>query len=243
MSDERDIGHDIPLLADSGREPGRDCADEAVLAAYAESMLDNGEREALEDHLADCSWCLGQIGFLIRETDSELPAVPTELLEAARGRRRSRWFGRPSAPTWAALAAAAIMIIGATAVLQVNRAPDGTFSGAPAAPTSEAASDRTVRNGGIAHALDVIEPKEDVELSSSGLEVRWRPSPQALQYTVLLVSLDGDLLWEGSTADTRIAIPSAAVAPGERYFVWIEARLPGGGTLKSNAVGFHTAPE
>jgi hypothetical protein len=248
MRDKHDIPSDIPLLAEAGREPGADCPDEAVLAAYAESALGIEEREALEDHVADCSHCLGQVGFLVREAEAELPAVPTDLLDAARRRRRSHWLAWPKAPAWAPLAAAAVLVIAVTAALQLDLVPSLSEPGSPAPevsrePAPGTARERQVRNGGPPHSLTVIEPQEGAEVRSSGAEVRWHPSPQALQYTVLLVSLEGDLLWEGSTASSRLEIPPAAVAPGERYFVWIEARLPGGGTLKSDAVGFHTAPE
>jgi hypothetical protein len=247
MRDERNIGNDIPLLADAGREPAVNCPDEAVLAAYADAALDAVEREALEDHLADCSYCLGQVGFLVRETDGELPAVPTDLLDAAHGRRRRRRFGWPTARAWSTLAAAAVLVIAVTAALRLDlvpglRAPGDAATDVPSPEISTPAPDRAVRNGGIPQALEVIEPREGAEVRGAGVEVRWKPSPHALRYRVVLVSLAGDHLWEGEATDTRLTIPKTALGTGERYFVWIEARLADGGTLESAAVGFHTPP-
>ena len=97
MRDEHDIPSDIPLLAEAGREPGADCPDEGVLAVYAESALEEEERNALEGHLADCSHCLGQVGFLVRAAEAELPAVPTDLLDATRHRGDGRSAARSRA--------------------------------------------------------------------------------------------------------------------------------------------------
>jgi hypothetical protein len=241
MRDRRDITRDIPLLGDPGGQPGTDCPDEATLAAYAESTLDAGRQTLLEEHLADCSCCLGQIGFLVREADPVLPAVPTELLDAARSPRRRRWLSRPKAPAWGALAAAAALVLAATVVLQIDRTSDPA---ATDSATSAEAPDRTVRNGGtLDTTLDVLEPRDGARLEVRDVDVRWQPAPQALQYAVLVVSLEGDVVWEGHTTLSEITIPHGILAPGERYFLWVEARLPGGGTLKSTAVGFLTASD
>jgi hypothetical protein len=100
-----------------------------------------------------------------------------------------------------------------------------------------------VRNGLTgAAAPSILHPKEGVSITESRTEVLWEASPGALQYTVLLVNLEGDVVWEERTSGLSSVIPPAEeLEPGQKYFVWVEAHLQTGGSLKSEVVGFRVA--
>ncbi len=68
--------------------------------------------------------------------------------------------------------------------------------------------------------------------------------PRALQYSVQVLSLAGDLVWQGRSAgEETIVPPQVALEPGQRYYVWVEARLPSGAVSRSDAVAFRVAPD
>jgi len=246
MNTESDITRDIPFQANAGAQRGRNCPDSDLIAAYAEARLAADQQSELEEHLADCSFCLGQVGFLVRDAQRDLPSVPTHLLDAVR-EPKSHWPKWARKPVLAPLAAAATLIVAAAVVFQLDRLSDSSVptqsvSDPAVESTSPSTPGRTVRNGtASSDALRILEPQEGADLSGPEIELRWQHSPQSLQYTVLLVSLEGDLMWEGRTTEARIAVPTSKLEAGERYFVWVEAQLPGGGTLKSALVGFHLA--
>ena len=93
-------------------EAHTDCADAEALGRYVEGTCSEGEREALEAHLAACGRCLAAV-----EAAAVAPPVP----EAA-GLTRAVW--------WALPAAAAIMIA-ASVVFYVTGGDPGA-GGAPA---------------------------------------------------------------------------------------------------------------
>jgi hypothetical protein len=105
--------------------------------------------------------------------------------------------------------------------------------------------DRTVRNGGLAAvAPRILLPIDEEVVRQLPMEIRWSSSPGALQYSVQVLSLAGDLVWEGSSAGEETFVPSeVTLEPGQRYYVWVEARLPSGATSKSDAVAFRVAPD
>lgn len=240
MDHDSEITRHIPLVAEPGTRPGRHCPDPTTLAAYVESTLVPPERTDLEAHLADCNYCLGQVGFLVREAGRELPAVPSRLLDAVQTHRApwSAWIPKPAVTV---LAAAAALILVVTVGLRLDRIP-------VAAPTAESktapSEDRTVRNGtSPAAGPEILEPLEDAVVAGAEIPLRWREVSETLQYSVLLVNLQGDVIWEGRVAGNRARIPATDLIPGQRYFVWVEAHLRGGGSLKSGPVGLRVAAD
>ena len=60
------------------------CPEESQIAAYADHQLAGPAKDKLEAHLADCDFCLDQVGFLIRSANAPLPEmVPDSLLRRA----------------------------------------------------------------------------------------------------------------------------------------------------------------
>ena len=72
------------------RGPG--CPDEELLAAFADGDLEDGAALEVREHLADCDYCLGAIGFLAEMTGADVPeaAVSLPKPEAPRWRHRFR---------------------------------------------------------------------------------------------------------------------------------------------------------
>jgi hypothetical protein len=87
-------------------------------------------------------------------------------------------------------------------------------------------------------------PSDGDVLARPLVEVRWSTSQGALQYAVQVLSLEGDLVWEGLTDEERTQIPpNVQLEPGMKYFVWVEAQLRNGGTSRSGVVAFRVAPD
>jgi len=236
----------IPLANAAGVRPGWRCPDEALVVAWVEGRLEGARRDAVESHLSECDFCLGQVGFLSRAGDlGPPPAVPTHLLALAQGERPGL-IGhlRP-----ATLVAAAASLVLALAVV-VPRGREGSLPGvprfdrpdsvSPAAPSA----DRILRNGqNAAGDPRILSPSEGENVPREGLELRWREVAGSLFYTVQLVDSKGDVVWEGRTEAARLTLPAeVALAPGQTYFAWVLAHLPSGASVRSPAVGFRVAP-
>jgi hypothetical protein len=236
----------IPLAKAAGARPGWRCPDEALVVAWVEGRLEGARRDAVESHLSDCAFCLGQAGFLSRAGElGPPPAVPTHLLALAQGERPGL-IGhlRP-----ASLVAATAGLVLALAVVS-PRGRDGSLTGflgfdrpetaSPAAPTA----DRILRNGqNAAGDPRILRPFEGEIVPRAGFDLRWREVAGSLFYTVQLLDSKGDVVWERRTEATRLTLPAeAALAPGQTYFAWVLAHLPSGASVRSPAVGFRVAP-
>ena len=249
MIEESDIAQQIPLVAEAATRQRVRCPLPAQLAAYVDSRLDPSARSQVEEHLADCTHCLGQVGFLVRESrETEATPLPSRLIETAR-ERPTRRFSLVPLPALAALAATALLLV-VGFVWQPDRAltpfsPAGPGAERSGQSSAAAPMDRTVRNGGLtAVAPRVLQPGDEEILGRLPLEIRWSTSPGALQYSVQVLSLAGDLVWEGVNSGREVVVPAGIVfEPGQRYYVWVEARLPSGAISRSDAVAFRVAPD
>lgn len=246
MIDESEISRQIPLVAEAATKRTVRCPPMTQLSAYVDARLGVNARFEVEDHLADCAYCLGQIGFLVRESrKAEEVAIPAPLISAAH-ERPNRRFSLVPAPALTALAATALLLAVAVS-WQPNRGfdPARSRSGSAAQSDSGVPVDRTVRNGAVTVAPPrVVLPIDGDVIPRPPVEVRWSTSPGALQYAVQVLSLEGDLVWEDLTSREEALIPSEArLEPGQKYYVWVEAQLRNGGTARSSAVAFRVGPE
>jgi len=235
------------LLARNHPEPsrrGRRCPDEELLVAWATGKLAGYEREHVETHIAGCDFCLGQVGFLARADGlGEPPAAPARLLEMARGGRARRFV---PARHVALTAAAAAVFVAAFAILLPRGAGRTQPVGAPSpGPQAMEPADRPFRNGLPATAAPhFLRPAEGETVPRAALLFAWKPAPEALSYTLEVVSSDGDVVWEGESANPRVAPPpGVALAPGRTYFAWVLTHLRSGAVERSPAVGFRVAPD
>jgi putative zinc finger protein len=211
--------------------PSWRCPDEMRLAAYAEGGLKPADRTRLEQHLAACDYCLGQVSALARLQDAKLPEADADLLHRARGIVRlkpgSQWL---QAWRWAAACAATACL--AIVVTLWVRAP-------------QSADRDTVRTGYVQPAaLELLIPREGVALTRPAIEFRWTAVNRALFYEVRVLTADGDRVWQ-TRADGPEARPPGDVVfrAGQTYFVSVSAWLPEGKTVKSSIVGFRVTDQ
>lgn len=237
---EPEISPLIPPASASGTRRGGGCPDDAQLADWVDGGLLPEVRERLVNHLADCDFCCGQVGFLSRARGmGPPPEVPLHLLAAAKA-------GRSWGPGWLSgwlrpipVAAAAAVAAGLLLAMLVA-SPWGRSWPLPVGSEGDRVV-RTVR--GPAGAPLIVRPVEGESLSRGALELKWEEAPGALFYTVQLVDAKGDVAWEGRSDGTHLAVPSgAALAPGQSYFAWVIAHLRSGTIVRSPAVGFRLAP-
>jgi len=237
MNPEIEIIKQIPLVADPGVRSDRHCPAPELLAAYAEVSLDGGRLSEVEEHLADCTACLNQVGFLVREAAGETPPVPVRLITLARTSPRS-WSDWMQRPVLTAVAAAATVVLAITLAFRFD------FVSSPGEIPAPISTARELRSGpGATIQPKILTPSEGQVIQGPEIELRWQEVPSALGYQVQVVSLRGDLVWEGRSAETTMAIPTGDWTPDEKYFIWVEARLGGGGALRSPAVGIRLAPD
>jgi hypothetical protein len=246
MIDDFEITRQIPLAAKAAAKRTVRCLPPTQLAAYVEARLGANARSEAEEHLADCAYCLGQIGFLVRDSRAQVAVpLPADLISAARDRPSWR-FGPIPTPALTTLAATALLL-----VVALLWQPDRGFSPAQSGSEDTTQSysgtkpDRTVRNGAVTVAPPrVVWPGEGEVVARLPMEVQWSSSPGALQYAVQVLTLEGDLIWEDLTAGDRALVPSKVqLEPGQKYYVWVDAQLRNGGTARSDAVAFRVAPD
>lgn len=245
------------------------CLSESDIAAYVDHRVTGGEKDRIEAHLAGCDFCLGQAAFLARLNEAPIPAsVPISLLSRAQelARPRSRlgfgwpWRWEAVAATVAGLAVVAILSLRnpervvpplqpPTVAAPASQAPSGTTPEAPSVPApsvpSASAPVPTVRQGTTTPSRStpaLIFPRPNTTLPAGQIEFRWIGVRSALYYEVRLVTADGDLVWEYRTEGTSAALPADVNLPtGQKYFVWVQAFLAEGKTVKSTAVAFTPA--
>lgn len=235
------------------------CPDEVQLAAYADGHLDAEAKVRIENHIADCAFCLGQVAALVRAKEEESPVeVPAALLARAQelvGGRPARAFS--PAWGWASVAAAAACLVLVVSLQFQQSELNLTAPLPPAAPSVQPASPApaapvapvTHKSGGIVRKARPVEdapqitfPRDGGVLTTDELEFRWNGPRESVAYEVRVVTADGDLVWEGQTDTAQIRLPrDVSLVPGNKYFVWILAHLPDGRTVKSRAIAFRLA--
>lgn len=231
------------------------CPDEARLAAYADNQLEDRARHSLEDHLAGCEFCPGQLAFLARLQGSEPPEqVPPQLLARARElaakQTRSLWV--PGLRWATAFGAAASLLLVATLWLnqpEISVSPPSPPEGPspeslaapppiPPAPAEPLPSVRSRQPEPVAPEL--LFPAEGSVVRAGYIDFQWRGMPRSLFYEIRVVTAEGDLVWRGRAEATRVQLPpDVQLAAGQKYFVWVRAYLPEGKTAKSAVVGFN----
>ena len=231
------------------------CPDEARLAAYADNQLADRARHGLEDHLADCEFCRGQLAFLVRVEGTEpVGQVPSQLLTGARelGAEEGYSFWVPTLRWGTAVAATASLALGAALWLnqpEISVSPPSPPEGPspeslaapppiPPAPAEPLPSVRSRQPEPVAPEL--LFPAEGSVVRAGHIDFQWRGMPRTLFYEIRVVTAEGDLVWRGRAEATRVQLPpDVQLAAGQKYFVWVRAYLPEGKTAKSAVVGFN----
>jgi Putative zinc-finger len=228
---------DLPSLLrhrpveDPGRGPA--CPDDQAIAAYVDGALDNGSRETIDIHLADCDHCLALVGLLSRELSADVGiAVPDGDLDRARGHTHSR--GRRDgwrAPQWAT---AAVVLVAVAALVRLSQ---------PLGPTDESVNAAVVPTTRTAvpssSELTVLSPSQGAVVNPGRLTVRWTPVPGSRYYDVRIVTDAGDVVIAQQVTGTewRPTVQSA-LQPGAEYFVHVDAFVADDKSVGSEHVAF-----
>ncbi len=227
---ELDLSTLFPRTGSGAASRGHGCPDEERLVEYVLARLAGKERTRLENHLADCDFCRGQVGFLARVPElGPPPPVPLHLLAAAAG-ERTRLFVR--------FRFASLVLLGAAGLLAVVALLP------PRQLQPQAERETRAPVVAVAGAPQIVHPREGESVARARFDLWWRESPGALAYSVELVDADGDLVWRGRSGTTRLKLPADVVLELDRsYFVWVVAHLPDGASLRSPAIGFRVRPD
>ena len=202
------------------------CPNAAELSTFFEGTLDAAQRAGLVLHLADCEECRAVLGALGRLT-SELPVVPPGLLDAATDRPTRSRGGRV-----AAVVAAAACVLFAVSIARQAPEQSAIQSATPAAAGSEQPDDVRARTAGAAPELR--EPKVGAMLSSA-TRFEWTPVAGAVQYQLHVLTGDGDVVFDATTAATTIEYGGREEQQGP-FYAWVSAQLTDGRRVQSAVV-------
>lgn len=222
------------------------CPDEEIVAAYIDSRLDEKAKSRVQSHLIDCDYCRQLVATTVKlERIDDLPEVPVGLVRRARAAgatRSKRWAWSWVPASGAALVAAGLMLVvwRAPKELELQKlpppaAPAITKLETPALPPPLESLRKSENHEA---ALRVIVPEAGRVVSRQNLEFRWNAVPNALFYEVRLVTRDGDLIWEGSSGMTELAVPDSLVLKDGKYFLMVSATMENGKARKAKTVDF-----
>src|SRR2546430_7669405 len=231
------------------------CPDVAMVAAYADGRLEGKPQLQFERHLAGCGHCLNELAFLLRAQEpAEKYDVSATLIARARSFPETKaGFSLIPAWGWATLSAAAVLVVLVVSVeLRPPRADRNLSS--PAAPTESEERTSTapaviqpsspippaVRNAPRSlPSPELIFPSEGAIVPRQNVAFRWREVKRSIDYEVVVVTAEGDIVWEDRTETTRARLPhNISLNPGQKYFVWVRADQPEGRAAKSATVSF-----
>ncbi len=175
------------------------------------------ERSKLERHLAHCFDCTERLVALKKRADS-FESVPVETVQAIIEMGSSAKKTNGPAP-WTLLAAAAVVIalLGSGLWMFVpdfldSREPSIVRN--PETPTGE-------------RGARLLTPDHQAEVGST-VEFRWERVEQAVGYRLLIVDDVAEILFQGSSGDSRLRVDLAAqgLQPGVYYSWQVIALLP-----------------
>jgi len=194
--------------------------DGGLIERYVAGTLSEAEVEALESHYLTCTRCQNELR-LAAAIRGVLPAV--RQAPVAAGVRptavTTRWFGRRAQV--AAIAAAVAAVLAGVLLVQPSRIE--RLRHREAVPETEALPTVEMPVG----AVRTVE------------EFRWAAVPAADLYRVTLYDAAGDVVWQGDTRDTHVALPDTVqLDPGALYLWQVEARVGWDRWVSSELVRF-----
>ena len=194
-----------------------------LIGSYELGLLSEEERRKFENHLVECEFCFqslyeaAPITNLVR--DKKLAPSSNVEVQGDQEKAPIRFFRRK----WA-FAAAGVLTVMIIAFVFV------WFQG-PGEKTERLRGHDDV-------SILVISPIGQVTTLS---ELRWKPIVGIDSYDVKIYTEDGDLVWEGSTEDTKIVLPESVndtLIQRLDYFWQVEAVTDKGESMKSQMVRY-----
>ena len=88
-------------------------------------------------------------------------------------------------------------------------------------------------------SLRILAPTNHSTVKANELEFSWTQIPHTASYTLLLLSAQGDIIWEQKTSDNKLSLPSEIqLQPSGTYFWQVECLLEEGGSIVSDMNSF-----
>ncbi len=194
-----------------------------LLGSYELGLLSDEERRQFENHLLECETCFQSLyqGAPITNLIREEKLAPSQSVELQNEKEKApiRFFSRK----WA-FAAASVLTVMIIAFIIV-------WLQGPGKETERLRGHDEV-------SILVLSPVGEVTTLH---ELRWKPVAGVDSYDVKIYTEDGDLVWEGSSEDTKISLPDSineTLIRGRTYFWQVEAVTEKGESLKSQMVRF-----
>lgn len=160
---------------------------------------------------------------------AECHACRTELTTARRLLR-----ARPGAPPrLLVLAAAAAALVGV--VLVTPRSGTG--------PVADPERDDAPSDRAIVQGLQPVAPRDGDTVARSRLQFSWRSQTGEPLYRLTITTTAGQAVWTGDTGDTTLApMPDLLLAPGSKYFWYVDALDAAGRSLTTGPQVVWIAP-
>ena len=221
----------------TGRTPF--CPEDQEIAEYFDGVASVVERIKLENHLAECRFCLARIGMLQRlQDDPAAKRIPEELLASAKMMGHTPVRRRRLAPAWAA---AAVVFIAVGVYSQLATFTPMGLEVLPRTHESEPPGNpretRTIDPAALGPRF--LAPTAGLAITSGDGVFRWSVVPNSLYYQLRIVSDEGDLLWQERVDGTEWKLPAELVlAPGAEYYVRVDAYMSEAKSLQSDYLLF-----
>jgi Putative zinc-finger len=224
-------------------EGGWRCPSSEKLAAYIDGNLSAVQRQALERHLADCSYCLELVAGAVSEARQTALATPNWLRQraedqAGRARSKNRRWAWALAPVLIGLIAVAVLVKSPGHLKEEGPREGPNYPPAATAPQSSPSTiiqpaEPTRSAEGQTESLRLIVPSIGATIKPNQLRFEWTAATNASYYDVRLMTSEGQLVWEERSDQANVRPPTALkIAPGN-YFVWVTAYLNDGRELQS----------
>ena len=226
------------------------CPSDQTIASYVDGTVASMQRAGLETHLAKCERCRFVVADSIRfQREHEIPMPPSALLLktmqlASPERTRKIWLWVPAG----ALAALMVVLLAVPSLLRHPKQALIPPANKPMAPMVARTTPDTlppkpilniVRKQSSAAALpSVIFPREGSVVARQGLKFTWKQIPAARSYEIRVVTSEGDLVWEGQSDQSDVALPAKFTLKDGTYYVWVTSYSANGRSIKSSPVSF-----
>lgn len=194
-----------------------------LIGSYELGLLSDKERRQFENHLLECEYCFQSLyqAAPVMNMVREEKLAPSSKVELQKDREKvpARFLGR----RWAFAAASVLTVMIIAFIFLWLQGPGKK-------------AERLRGHDDV--SILVLSPVGEVSTLS---ELRWKPVPAVSSFAVKIYTEEGELVWEGSAPDTKIALPDSIkenLIQGPTYFWQVEAITDKGESIKSQMVRF-----
>lgn len=199
-----------------------ECPSLERLAAYLDSGGEDDTRAQMRAHIDGCPRCQTELA-LMREFVTAVPSaeeeLPVKYIEnRLKPEKRKAPAPRPAFARWAMAMAACLAMVVVGSLYLRQGAPE--LEGGGAAGTM-----RSIAIGGLTPAGD---------LAAAPAELQWEAAPGAASYTVRLMEVDRQVIWQTTVPVNHAAVPAdvaARMTPMKTVKWEVVAQGPGGAEL------------